>query len=380
MVNNFKNAFWAICIFLLSYFFYKYNVDYFNILNKDFVVNFEFLKYFREGLNFTWKSNTWELLQKFFLIYWWYFTFYYLWWWDKVWKPILFWRWVWKLIKKLNPFNFNKSILKPEEKLVVLIMLVKFVYIPLMFTWFFTNLESLVNTISNIYIYLQYKQTNYPNDTFVNFYFRHIHWLLFNLFFFVDVAIFLFWYTVELDVLKNKIKSVEPTLLWWFVALACYPLLNNYTNIILGWHSSNLPNFVRYFWDKVIFYNLTMIFWFIFLMLIFVYVWASVALWFKASNLTNRWIVSTWPYKYIRHPAYISKNLARIVWALPVIISIFFQNQFDFKIFLTVLFSLIGWSLIYHLRSLTEERHLMQDPDYIQYSQKVKYMYIPKIF
>jgi len=167
--------------------------------------------------------------------------------------------------------------------------MVKFVYIPLMFTWFFTNLQSLVSTIWNINIYLEQKETLYKTDTFAMFYFRHLHWFFFNLFFFVDVSVFLFGYTIESEKLKNKIKSVEPTLMWWFVALACYPLLNNYTNTILGWHSENIPNFIRLFENGELYYNLSMAFGMVFLMLIFIYVWASLALGFKASNLTNRW-------------------------------------------------------------------------------------------
>lgn len=382
MTNNFKNALGAFFIFLLAYLFYKYNIDYFNILNNNVEFNFNFLqKSLGVSTSLVWKSNTWDLLQQFFLIYGAYFVFYYLWWGDNEWKPIFFWRGIKKLILKLSPKNFNKQILNKEEKLAMLTMLVKFIYIPLMFTWFFTNLQSVVNILGNIDKYLLEKNFFYKSDTFIHFYFRHIHRLLFNLLFFIDVSIFLFGYTIELNFLNNKIKSVEPTLFGWLVALSCYPLLNNYTNTILGWHSSNMPDFVALFGEKISFYNLSMIFGLLFVILIWIYVRASIALGFKASNLTNRWIVSHWPYKYIRHPAYICKNLARIIWWLPVIVWLFTSKTgLDFKMILAVTGSLIWWCLIYHLRALTEERHLLQDPDYIEYTNKVKYMYIPKVF
>ena len=104
-------------------------------------------------------------------------------------------------------------------------------------------------------------------------------------------------------------------------------------------------------------------------MLFAVYVWASVALGFKASNLTNRGIVAKGPYKYVRHPAYASKNLSWWIMAIPFIIS---QGAV----------AVLGMAIVtfgYFLRALTEERHLSMDPDYVEYCKKVKYMFIPGI-
>jgi protein-S-isoprenylcysteine O-methyltransferase Ste14 len=40
----------------------------------------------------------------------------------------------------------------------------------------------------------------------------------------------------------------------------------------------------------------------------------------------------------------------------------------------------IVWGTIYFLRSVTEERFLMRDPDYVAYCRKVKYRFIPGIY
>ncbi len=50
-----------------------------------------------------------------------------------------------------------------------------------------------------------------------------------------------------------------------------------------------------------------------------VFSWASIALGFKASNLTNRGIVTHGPYAFVRHPAYAAKNLAWWLGALPTV-------------------------------------------------------------
>ena len=109
-----------------------------------------------------------------------------------------------------------------------------------------------------------------------------------------------------------------------------------------------------------------------------IYSRASVSLWLKASNLTNRWIISKWPYKYIRHPAYICKNTAWWIGWMPLLI--WNLASWQYKHFFIVFFSLLTWSTIYYFRAITEEKHLSHDKDYIKYKKKVKYKFIPKIF
>ena len=45
-----------------------------------------------------------------------------------------------------------------------------------------------------------------------------------------------------------------------------------------------------------------------------------------------------------------------------------------------VTFSTFAWVYIYYLRAITEERHLIKDPEYQEYAKKVKHRFIPKIF
>ncbi|MDX2111782.1 MAG: isoprenylcysteine carboxylmethyltransferase family protein [Verrucomicrobiota bacterium] len=95
------------------------------------------------------------------------------------------------------------------------------------------------------------------------------------------------------------------------------------------------------------------------------FAWASVSLGFKGSNLTNRGIVSHGPYRFCRHPAYVLHIF------IPVVEAVMFGQYFIGLI--------IGYSVIYFLRAMTEERHLSHDPDYVAYKQKVPYRFIPGI-
>lgn len=169
--------------------------------------------------------------------------------------------------------------------------------------------------------------------------------------------------------LKNKIKSVEPTLIWWAVAILCYPPFNSTVTDIVWWYSTDFPKFE----------NVTMLIGLnvLLLVLMSIYARASLALWFKASNLTNRWIVVKGPYKYVRHPAYICKNTAWVIGSIPMIYAGFvYENTSLFA----VLLSLLVWIFLYYMRAITEENHLSADPEYRAYKKKVRYKFIPGIY
>jgi protein-S-isoprenylcysteine O-methyltransferase Ste14 len=262
--------------------------------------------------------------------------------------------WNWVFLKGL----IKESQITKEEKISLLFYLVKLYFTPLMLGFLIGNITSVFQFIPTINSY--YASGNWPG--FSNTFLTVIFPALFYLILLVDTAIFVFGYLFESKNLKNIVKSVEPTALGWLVAMLCYPPLNNITADILGWYSSDFSNFGNE--------NLSLIASFISIILFLIYGWASVALGFKASNLTNRGIVSKGPYKYVRHPAYISKNLSWWIMGIPFIINVGFL----------AVFSLSAWTFIYFLRALTEERHLSQDPDYIAYMNKVKYKFIPGIY
>ena len=113
------------------------------------------------------------------------------------------------------------------------------------------------------------------------------------------------------------------------------------------------------------------------LTLMAIYASASVALGFKASNLTHRGIVARGPYAVIRHPAYVCKNLAWWIGSVPLVTEAFHQSMFGG---MQAVASVAGWSMIYILRALTEEDHLRSvDGEYAAYATKVRYRFIPGV-
>jgi len=253
--------------------------------------------------------------------------------------------------------SFNTKIKKPfpkiekHEKTALLFLLVKIFFLPIMLNFFFANYNAIKHQLpklleaSSLFNIHSFNLLIFP--------------FLLTAIFLLDTLWFSFGYAIETKSLKNTIRSVDPSVFGWLVALACYPPFNGMFTKYVNWFAN----------DYVVFYNdsLTLIMRIVIILLLGIYVAATFALGAKCSNLTNRGIVSRGPYSIIRHPAYISKNLAWWLTIIPVLS-------------ITAVLSMATWSLIYHLRTITEERHLIKDPDYVKYCKKVKYKYIPGIY
>ncbi len=230
---------------------------------------------------------------------------------------------------------FHGQAIAFDERVAVLFTLVKFFYTPLMINFLFSNFSILQST---------------PLSQYFSF--------LLVLLFTIDTFIFTLGYLVESTKLGNVVRSVEPTFFGWVVALVCYPPFNGLVGQYVPWGAND---FAVYSTPWLTFGVRVVL-----ILLLVVYVSASVALGFKASNLTNRGIVSRGPYAVIRHPAYVSKILFWWITLLAV-----FSWPFFFGMFF--------WTLVYFFRAITEERHLGSDPEYKEYCRKVKYRFIPGI-
>lgn len=240
---------------------------------------------------------------------------------------------------------------------------VKFFFIPLMVSWLFGHLIGLHHQL----IQLQQYWPVYSGRVLFDGY---LFWTLLHLILLADVFMFTFGYLVELPSLKNRIRSVEPTLWGWIVCLACYPPFNGWVGEVIQWKSRDFPFFTN---DWLHFFLNSAL-----LLLMAIYTWASLALGFKASNLTNRGLVHSGPYRFVRHPAYFCKNLAWWIGAVPFLISGFRHENWNL-VAMTVI-SVGFWSSLYYQRAVTEERHLLKGHiGYKAYMQQVPWRFIPKV-
>lgn len=227
------------------------------------------------------------------------------------------------------------------SRMALLTIIIKLFFCPLMISWAITGAIA-VWKISDTLSW---------NILSVSFYLTQIFLL-------IDTSIFAFGYLVESNTLKSEIRSIEPTLLGWVVCLACYPPFNSFAfrpfEFIDFRVTSAYPAQIYVAASIVI-----TVLWGIF-------AWASIALGFKASNLTNRGIVAKGPYRFTRHPAYTAKLL---IWFIQFLIF----GQLTLGLY-------IAFIIVYGLRAWTEERHLARDPEYIAYRKQVRWKCLPGVF
>lgn len=176
--------------------------------------------------------------------------------------------------------------------------------------------------------------------------------------YFIDVGLVAMGYLMSLRITDTHFRSAEPTMLGWAVALACYQpfwslIGHNYlayeTGYAWGAWLANSP--VAYgLWGAGI------------LGLTAIYAWATVVFGARFSNLTHRGIITSGPYRYTKHPAYLAKGLSWWMISVPFIV------QGPAAETLRHCLLLVGLNLVYLMRAKTEEWHLSRDPDYVRYA------------
>ncbi|MEL7189253.1 MAG: DUF1295 domain-containing protein [Pseudomonadota bacterium] len=187
--------------------------------------------------------------------------------------------------------------------------------------------------------------------------------LLITLLFVIDVQIGTVGYLFTLRPLDAHIRSGNPFVAGWLAALLCYPPfvwgLIGSNNQVLS-YESNIAK-----WDYWLAGNDTALWlWAAWLIVLTgIYAWATVAFGIRFSNLTYRGVITNGPYRYTRHPAYLSKNLFWWCSAMPFLVTSGSAVDAIRNTFFLVLVN--G---IYYWRARTEEAHLLaEDPKYREY-------------
>ena len=221
--------------------------------------------------------------------------------------------------------------------------LVKGFFLPLMLTYFFSDLT-------------RFLAVNYTNIKDFRTFFDAIY----DATFLVDVGLSSMGYLMAIRVFDSHLRSAEPTMEGWVVALFCYqPFWSMFSQNYID-YSRNYA-WGAWLWERP---QLYMAWGICILALYAIYVWATIMFGCRFSNLTHRGILTNGPYRWTKHPAYISKNLAWWLTAVPFIVTD--TGALDSIRRCTLLLFLNG---IYYLRAKTEEAHLSRDPTYVEYAR-----------
>jgi protein-S-isoprenylcysteine O-methyltransferase Ste14 len=93
------------------------------------------------------------------------------------------------------------------------------------------------------------------------------------------------------------------------------------------------------------------------------YAWSTVIFGLRFSNLTHRGILTNGPYRWFKHPAYLSKNVFWWLAHLPFLVTAGGPAEALRNSALLLLVNAVYW-----WRAKTEGRHLDADPDYRAYA------------
>lgn len=182
---------------------------------------------------------------------------------------------------------------------------------------------------------------------------------MYDLSFTMDLMFGTVGYLCTLRILDSHVRSAEPTVLGWLAAVICYqPFWSLISNQYIHYQGSmfwdnwliSIP-VVRVIWGAAI------------IAMVMCYALSTISFGLRFSNLTNRGIITSGPYRFTKHPAYIAKNLSYWMVSVPFIEPLGWQPA------VTHCAALIAVNLLYFLRAKTEERHLMNDPEYRAYAE-----------
>ena len=187
--------------------------------------------------------------------------------------------------------------------------------------------------------------------------------LLVTLLFLIDVQIGTVGYLLTLRPLDSHIRSGNPFLAGWLAALMCYPPfvwgIIGPDNQILS-YESGAPGWAHWLADHP---ALVWSWGGLLVFLTAIYAWATVVFGIRFSNLTYRGVLTHGPYRFTRHPAYVSKNLFWWASALPFLVT----SGSPVEAIRNSIFLLVV-NAIYYWRAKTEEAHLLaEDPKYRDY-------------
>lgn len=180
--------------------------------------------------------------------------------------------------------------------------------------------------------------------------------------FLLDVHVAMVGYLLTLRPLDAHIRSANPFLAGWVSALMCYPPF-----IMMGGGGPLNYNVATYgddgWWRWTESYPaITWTLAGLFIILTGIYAWATIAFGLRFSNLTYRGVLTDGPYRFTRHPAYISKNSFWWIATLPFLVTTHNLNDSVRNVAALMLVN-----AVYYWRARTEEKHLLVDPKYVDY-------------
>ncbi len=174
----------------------------------------------------------------------------------------------------------------------------------------------------------------------------------------VELTIVVVGYAMTVRLFDAHIRSPNGLLGAWVVTLICYEPFRALASGTIYPYRTDRD------WSAVAGeYPLLMWPWMALILFAFgLWVWATAIFGLRWSNLTHRGIITNGPYAFTKHPDYVAKSLFFWLTAAP------FLTAFTTWQAVTATLSLFVINAVYYGRARMEEKHLSEDPAYVEYA------------
>jgi hypothetical protein len=228
---------------------------------------------------------------------------------------------------------------------------VKAFFLPLMTSFIVNNVNSLIN-YNFVPLYEGDKRE------IMKFLYEFCFLIIFS----IDLIFAAVGYLMTLKIFNSQIYSAEPTTIGWISCLCGY--VPFWSMLFYGQYFAYNDG---YYWGDLLWGNdvLYLLWGVAILGMSLIYSLATVAFGYRFSNLTYRGLITGGPYRYTKHPAYIFKNLSWWLISVPFIT----HDNIGAEEALRNCLLLFGVNVIYFIRARTEENHLSNYPEYVEYAK-----------
>jgi hypothetical protein len=174
----------------------------------------------------------------------------------------------------------------------------------------------------------------------------------------IDSLIATTGYLLTLKMFDSHIRSSDSTLFGWVICLLCYA---PFYGVIVSLYFPKVDYYHYPVWTNN---QVLQWIWGVCTLLTYgLYVFSTINFGIRFANLTNRGIITNGLYRFFKHPSYTFKIVFFWTSVVPISYVTYSTNEF-----IKTLFYLTGISLIYYYRAVSEERHLSNDPTYVEYA------------
>jgi len=230
------------------------------------------------------------------------------------------------------------------------VLLVRAVFLPLNFCSLLSNIRDLRQYDASML-----DVSNWPN----------FHANMMQIIYTLLIATIVPGYVFSARLINTHVRAIDTTWFGWAVTMACYPpFVGGVFGALFNYHPHRFD--APYIKPWIFFTDGTP--WLLYTMgaaiilCELVHLWGEAILGIRASNLSHRGVISNGPFRYTRHPIYVSKCLGWLLISLPFLMG---DTVFECLRLMLLWFGVCG---IYVLRSAVEERVFMDDPNYVSYA------------